>query len=298
MGLGTWSWGDKLTWGFGRGYSERDIAEAFEVSVRGGVNLIDTAEIYGFGNSERLIRPLLAEAKGALIVASKCFPYPWRWRGRSLLRALRGSLRRLGRDRIDLYQMHWPYPPVPIESWIESMVEAVGQGKVRAVGVSNYNLDQMRRAQRVLRRHGLTLASNQVEYSLLHRRPEENGVLETSQSEGITVIAYSPLAQGLLTGKYSPASPPPRAAGRSRRTQILRRLGPLLESMREIGEGRGGKTPAQVAINWAISRGTVPIPGAKTAEQALENLGAMGWRLSAEEMKALETASRRALREA
>jgi len=293
MGLGTWAFGDRFTWGFGSTYTSRDVAEAFEISTRAGINFIDTAEIYGMGNSERLLGPLLASNPEPSVVASKVFPYPWRLSGRSLRRALQGSLKRLGLEQLDLYQIHWPFPPVSIENWLEALAQVMHEGLVTAAGVSNYNLSQMRRAQQTLAKHDLFLASNQVHFSLLHREPEWNGLLQACQDDGVTFIAYSPLAQGLLTGKYSIENPPPRMVARSRRMELLKRLPPLLELMREISAGHGGKTLPQIATNWVICKGAVPIPGAKSAKQALDNVGALGWRLSSEEVRSLDAMSER-----
>jgi aryl-alcohol dehydrogenase-like predicted oxidoreductase len=205
-------------------------------------------------------------------------------------KALERSLQRLGLPRVDLYQVHWPYPPVPIETWVLALADAAREGLIGAIGVSNYNAGQTRRAVAVLGRRGLTLASNQVEYSLLQRNIERNGVLDACWQLGVTVIAYSPLAMGLLAGRYGPANPPPGL----RRRMYLRRdpakLVALQELLREIGAARG-KTPAQVALNWVICQGALPIPGAKTAHQARENAGALGWRLSPDELAALDRAS-------
>lgn len=130
-----------------------------------------------------------------------------------------------------------------------------------------------------------------MEYSLLHRKPEQNGVLATCQELGITLIAYSPLAQGLLTGKYSPENPPPGLRGLRYGRRRLRAIAPLLRLLQSIGEAHGGKTPAQVALNWLICKGAVPIPGAKDARQARENAGALGWRLTPEEVERLDQVS-------
>ena len=306
LGLGTWQWGDRLTWGYGQGYGEADLEGAFRAALEGGIEFFDTAEIYGRGRSERLLGRLRAglgdacvaptgqspaEGVGGPLIATKFFPYPWRLRRGDLRRALRGSLQRLGVKRIDLYQIHWPFPPVPIETWMAALAEAVEDGLVGAVGVSNYSAQQTRRAAAALARRGVPLTSNQVEYSLLRRQVERNGVLETCRQLGVTVIAYSPLAMGLLGGRYSADRRPPGWRGLR-----YRRLGPapvdaLVGLLREIGGAYGGKTPSQVALNWLICQGVVPIPGAKNAQQARENAGALGWRLAGDELAALERAS-------
>ncbi len=292
LGIGAWAWGDRM-WGYGRDYGQQQVLEAFQAARQAGVNFFDTAEVYGLGRSERLLGAAMARHAGGaqLVVASKFFPFPWRLSGRAFRRALRGSLRRLRRPSIELYYLHWPFPPVPIERWMEQMAWAVGEGLVQAVGVSNFNRDQMLRAREALARHGIPLAANQLPYSLLRRGIELQGLLETCQREGISVVAYSPLEQGLLTGKYGPQNPPPRSQIRRRGGAYLSRLPHLIGLMREIGQEHGGKSPSQVALNWAICKGTIPIPGAKNGRQARENAGAMGWRLAASQVEALERAA-------
>ncbi len=137
LGVGTWAWGDALVWGYGRGYGEADARAAFDASLAAGVRFFDTAESYGRGQSERLVGRFAREAGQPVIVATKFMPYPWRLRRNDLLKALRASLRRLGVERVDLYQIHWPFPPVPIETWAGALADAVEAGLARAVGVSN-----------------------------------------------------------------------------------------------------------------------------------------------------------------
>ncbi len=295
MGIGTWAWGDRFYWGFGRGYGEEDLRAAFEAALEGGIAFFDTAEVYGLGRSERFLAQFASRSEHPLarqlFIATKFFPYPWRWRQAVLLRALRKSLQRLQREAVDLYQIHWPWPPRPVEVWVTALARALQAGLARAGGVSNYNLAQTRRAQAVLEHHGFPLASNQVEFSLLRRDIEVNGLLEYAREHGITILAYSPLAMGVLTGKYTPERPPRGPRGRRFPPAYLERLRPLLRLMEEIGQGHGGKTPAQVALNWVMAKGAVPIPGAKNAAQVRSNLGALGWRLTPDEIAALDRAS-------
>ncbi len=293
VGVGVWQWGDTLSWGYGRSYSEADIRGAFEVSLARGLDFFDSAEIYGRGESERLLGLLIRESGRKVTVASKFFPFPWRLTRGSLLCALEHSLQRLGVESIDLYQIHFPAPPVPIETRLAGMADAFERKLIRAVGISNFNLEQTRRACAFLADRGIPLASNQVSFSLLNRRPETTGLLEACRDLNVTLIAYSPLAQGLLTGKYTRQHKP----GGMRAVRGLRAsydgLGRLIDLMREIGAGHGGKIPAQVALNWVICKGAVPIPGAKSARQAEENAGSAGWRLTAEEVAALNRDSMR-----
>jgi aryl-alcohol dehydrogenase-like predicted oxidoreductase len=299
LGLGTWQWGDRMIWGYGKGYTDEDIHQAFRATLEAGVNFFDTAEVYGKGRSERLLGACLKEAvrgPGAtpLVVASKFMPYPWRLRKGLLLSKLRSSLARLGLERLDLYQIHWPFRPVPIEQWAGALADAVEAGLTRAVGVSNYNSEQMVRAHAVLEKRGIPLASNQVEFSLLNRRVERQGLLKLCRELGVTLIAYSPIAKGMLTGKYTPQARPPGLRGFMYQGARLNKIQPLIQLLRKIGEERGGKSPSQVALNWIIAKGAVPIPGAKNARQARENAGALGWRLDETEVAALDAESEKA----
>ncbi len=291
MGIGAWSWGDRIFWGFGRGYDENDIREAFDASINSGVNFVDTAEVYGRGRSERITGELIKSTEEPVIIATKFFPFPWRLIKRSLIRALRGSLKRLGVDHIDLYQIHSPFPPIAIETWSDALADAVDMGLTRAVGVSNFNTDQMRRAHGVLIKREILLASNQVAFSLMDRTIERDGLLDVCKELGVSVIAYSPLQQGILTGKYTPENQPTGIRSLRYPAKYLAAIQPLLRLMRNIGHAHDGKTPAQVALNWVISKGAIPIPGAKNARQARDNLGALGWSLSNDEVSALDEAS-------
>ncbi len=300
LGLGTWQWGDRMMWGYGKTYTDSDIHDAFHASLQSGVYFFDTAEVYGRGRSEELLGAYLEEAgqspqMAPLVVATKFMPYPWRlWKG-SLLSALRASLTRLRLERVDLYQMHWPFRPVPIELWANALADAVEAGLTRAVGVSNYDSAQMLRAHSTLAKRGVPLASNQVEFHLLNRRVEHKGLLKLCRELGVTLIAYSPLAKGMLTGKYTPQARPPGVRSYLFRRARLDKIQPLIQLLRAIGEAHDGKSPAQVALNWVICKGAVPIPGAKNARQAQDNAAALGWRLSEAEIAALDEESQKDL---
>lgn len=291
MGIGTWSWGARLLWGFGRGYTEEDITAAFDINLAAGVNFFDTAEAYGRGNSERMLGKLAFRSGKNVIIATKFMPFPWRLGKGSMHAALKNSLDRLKRDRLDLYQIHWPFPPIPIRVWVDGLAEVVESGLVRSVGVSNFSVEQMKLAHSILAKRGIPLASNQVKYNLFNRRIEYNGLLSLCKDLGVTLIAYSPLLQGLLTGKYTPENPPSGVRRMRYRPALLERIQPLINLEREIGREHGNKTPAQVAINWTICKGTLPIPGAKNARQAHENLGSLDWKLSEGELNALDKIS-------
>jgi aryl-alcohol dehydrogenase-like predicted oxidoreductase len=297
LGVGAWAWGTTRLWGYGKEYDRSDVGEAFRASMAECVTLVDTAEMYGNGASERIIGEILREGgfEGTPVIATKFAPLPYRLGAGSLLKALDKSLERLGVETIDLYQIHFPNPIFKIEGLMDALAEAIKAGKVRRVGVSNYGADQMRRAHERLASRGVPLASNQVEYSLLQRAPETNGVLEASRDLGVTLIAYSPIAKGLLTGKYGPGGDRPsglvRRMGRAFGERNLERIEPVVNILREIGEAHD-KEPAQVALNWLITqRSTFPIPGAKNEHQARQNAGALGWEMISEEAEKLELAT-------
>ncbi len=295
FGLGAWQWGDRLIWQYGQTHTDEDCRAAFQVSLEAGIRFVDTAEVYGNGRSERLLGQFLKETEQPVLVATKFFPFPWRLTKKSLIRALNGSLERLGVETVDLYQIHQPYSILPMESLMEALAAAVKAGLTRTVGVSNYNQSQMLRAYSALARKEVPLAANQVTYSLLNRAIEKNGLLARCKELGVRVIAYSPIEKGLLTGKYSPENPPPGMRGQ-RYSGLLPKIGPLLKLMTEIGQEHGGKSKAQVALNWCICKGTMPIPGAKNAKQAEENAGALGWKLTEEEVAKLDEASESVLK--
>jgi aryl-alcohol dehydrogenase-like predicted oxidoreductase len=291
LGIGTMAWGARTLWGYGRDYTDIDLLAAFRIALNAGITFYDTAEVYARGLSERLLGHFVNEADADVVVATKYFPFPWRFGRGKVIKALRSSLERLGMNQLGLYQIHWPVPLVSVETLMEGLADAVEEGLTTTVGVSNYNLEKMRRAREALARRGVPLASNQVQYSLVHRHPESSGLLDACHESGVTLIAYSPLGQGVLTGKYTPDNPPPRIRSRRYNKEFLARLQPLIGLMREVGETHGDKTPAQVALNWVIAKGALPIPGAKNARHAEENVGAIGWSLTHDQVAALDAAA-------
>ena len=290
IGLGAWQWGDRVIWGYGQTYTDKDIREAFDVSLSLGIRFIDTAEIYGSGYSERLLGKFLKETDQPVLVATKFFPWPWRLTKGSIPRALKGSLEHMGLESVDLYQIHWSSPLMSPETMMEGMAECVKRGWTRTVGVSNFGQSRMLRAYSTLAQHGIPLASNQVHYSLLSREVEKNGTLARCKELGIRMIAYSPLEKGLLTGKYSVENPPPGVRA-NQYAEMLKKLPPILKLLQEIGMNHGDKTTAQVSLNWLICKGALPIPGAKNLQQAEQNAGGAGWKLTEEEVAKLDEAT-------
>jgi aryl-alcohol dehydrogenase-like predicted oxidoreductase len=296
LGVGTWAWGDKTTWGMG-GYdsalTEDTILEAWQASIEAGVVLFDTAEVYGGGESERIIGRLLAHdpsVRDRVVIASKFMPSPWKLAVTSALTsAAKASRDRLGVEAIDLYQIHGPISLRSHEALAEALAEAHRQGVVKAVGVSNYSVKETRSIDAALRKRGLRLASNQIEFSLLRTMPIRSGLLECCRELGVVPLAYSPIGQGRLTGKYSAANPPPKSRNFS--NHPMEQVDKIVAELRRIGAANGDRTPSQVALAWLIAKGAVPIPGAKNRQQAVENAGALGWRLTDEDVAALDASA-------
>ena len=296
LGVGTWAWGDSSTWGMGSydtSIDERTIAEAWEASIDAGVTLFDTAEVYGGGESERIIGRLLANDPGrrdAAVLATKFMPSPWKLNVRSAMRdALRKSLDRLGAERIDLYQIHGPISLRSHAALAEALAAVHDEGLVASVGVSNYSVGETRSIHAELAKRGVALGSNQIEFSLLRRMPETGGLLATCRELGVIPLAYSPIGQGRLTGKYSASNPPP--GKRTFSAHPMEQIDTIVAELRRIGEEHGGRTPSQVALRWIIDKGAVPIPGAKNRAQATDNAGALGWQLTESQIAELDRAA-------
>ena len=295
MGLGGWQWGDKGRWGFGTGYGPSEIADAFLGALEGRGRFFDTAEVYGHGTSEQVLGWMAARVPEPLVLATKFAPLPGRGGVRAVPEALRGSLRRLRRTVVDLYQVHWAdRDEFDIEALMEVLAGCVRDGSVRLLGVSNFTAAEMLTADDALRARGLSLASHQVHYSLLHRAPERDGTLAACRERGATLIAYSPLEQGVLTGRYDPAHRPPgpRAESPLFGPGVWPSVFALLEVIRDVAAAYGGRPLAQVALNWLRAKDNVlPIVGVKNGVQSREAMGARGWSLSAEDLARLDAAS-------
>ena len=287
--------GDKGTWGMG-GYdqslTESSIREAWEASIAAGVVLFDTAEIYGGGESERIIGRLLAADPGArnrVVIATKFMPSPWKLNVRAaLLSAARHSRERLGIDVIDLYQFHGPISLRSHDALAEALATAHAEGIVRAVGVSNYSAKETCSIDAALRTRGLRLASNQIEFSLLRSMPLRVGLISVCRELGVVPLAYSPIGQGRLTGKYSAANPPPRGRSfRPIRWPRWTRWSPCCAA-----SVRPMVTAPRARWRWPGSspRERCRSPG-PNPDQAQQNAGALGWRLTSEELELLTAAS-------
>jgi aryl-alcohol dehydrogenase-like predicted oxidoreductase len=293
LGVGTWAWGDKSTWGMGgydTSFSEETIRDAWEACLEAGVVLFDTAEVYGSGESERIIGRLLARdpaVRQRVVIATKFMPSPWKLAVTSaLVSAARASRDRLGIETIDLYQIHGPISLRSHEALADALAAARSEGLVKAVGVSNYSAAETRSMDAALRKRGLRLASNQIEFSLLRTMPEKVGLLDCCRELGVLPLAYSPIGQGRLTGKYSAANPPP--GKRTFSAHPMEQVDAVVSVLRRIGAAHDDRTPSQVALAWIIAKGAVPIPGAKNRRQAEENAGALGWRMDDAEVADLD----------
>ncbi len=295
MGCGTWAWGNRLLWDYDESM-DKGLQEVFDYCVSNGVTLFDTGDSYGTGKlkgrSEILLGEFSQQYQGAnqvkICLATKLAPYPWRLTRGSMFKAGQASIARMG--RIDLVQMHWstanylPWQELPL---LDGLADLYEQGLVKGVGLSNYGSKRLKIVHQKLQARGIPIKTLQVQYSLLSTYPvTELGVKETCDELGIKLIAYSPLALGILTGKYNETNLPTGIRGVSCK-QILPGAKSLLNCLDAIAKSRY-KTMAQVAINWCICKGTIPIPGAKNLQQAQQNVGAMSWRLDSGEVAELD----------
>jgi len=300
MGLGTLNLPlDKIV--------DDETTSVMRVAKECGVNLVDTAEAYGLGKSESLLQSACQCAglsigtdndPNVIAAATKFAPVPWRTESQTVVEACKASASRLGVEQIPLYQIHWPDLIQPLkafgrenrkdELYWEGIAECYNSGLVANVGVSNYGPDTILRAQEALSKKGVTIASNQINFSLMRYRSSEK-TLQVCEDLGIKVLSYFPLANGLLAGKYSVDTPPsfPKSLTMKKYYEDAE---PVLVIMRRIAAEKG-KTVAQVAINWVMCKNVIPIPGARSATMAKDNFRAMGWALSEDEIAELEFAA-------
>jgi aryl-alcohol dehydrogenase-like predicted oxidoreductase len=276
--------------GYDTTYSEETILSAWQACIEAGVVLFDTAEVYGGGESERIIGRLLAHdpsVRDRVVIATKFMPSPWKLAvTNSLKSAARASIARMGIEHIDLYQIHGPISLRSHDALAEALASAHADGLVKAVGVSNYSVKETKSMDAALRKRGLRLASNQIEFSLLRTMPEKVGLLDCCAELGVAPLAYSPIGQGRLTGKYTVANPPPKS--RNFGNFPMETIEQIVAVLRRVGAAHDDRTPSQVALAWIIAKGAIPIPGAKNRAQAEENAGALGWQLTADEVADLD----------
>ncbi|MEO1590364.1 MAG: aldo/keto reductase [Cyanobacteria bacterium J06632_22] len=299
MGCGTWAWGNRLLWGYDPSM-DAELQQVFNTCVAHGVTLFDTGDSYGTGQlkgqSERLLGQFAQAYQGdnanTLCLATKLAAYPWRLTAAAMVNAGKASISRMG--RVDIAQMHWPtanYAPWQESALIDGLALLYEQGLVKGIGLSNYGPKRLRWAHKRLSSRGVPIVTLQVQYSLLSTYPLTTlGLKDVCDELGIRLIAYSPLGLGALTGKYKPKGNQPKGIRGLLFRQMLPGIQTLLDCMTEIAQGRD-KTLAQIALNWCICKGTIPIPGAKTAAQAQQNIGALGWQLTPAEVGELDRAA-------
>ncbi|MBE9238630.1 aldo/keto reductase [Anabaena aphanizomenioides LEGE 00250] len=302
MGCGTWAWGNQLLWGYNESMDDQ-LQQVFNLCVSNGVTLFDTGDSYGTGRlngrSESLLGKFSKEYQGLnqdhICIATKLAAYPWRWTRKSIISACHASAKRLGKN-VDLVQMHWStanYAPWQEVGLLDGLADLYAQDLVKGVGLSNYGTKRLLWVHKRFQERGIPIKTLQVQYSLLSTYPvTELGLKDVCDDLGIKLIAYSPLALGLLTGKFSENGKFPKGARGFLFKQILPGIQGVLGTLREIATQRN-KTMSQVAINWCICKGAIPIPGAKNLEQAQQNIGTLGWLLSDGEVAELDSAAAR-----
>ncbi len=304
IGLGCWQFseGKGVAGKYWGAVAEQTMIDIVRATLDGGINWFDTAEAYGWGRSEAaLSRALkaLGKADGDVVIATKWMPV-FRTAS-SIIRTIDDRLKYLDGFHIDLHQIHNQYGSFSShEKQLQAMAELVNDGKIRTIGISNFSANAMRKAYDYLAKHNLPLVSNQMEYSLLNRRIESNGVMEAAKELGTTIIAYSPLAQGLLSGKFhdNPDLIKATKGGRRFRSQFqkkyLQKSAPVIEELKRIAQ-KHRVTPSQVALRWLIQfhgDTVVVIPGATKVKQAVENAGVLKFQLDQEDLAKLDEVSR------
>ncbi len=300
LGLGCWQFCGRGGLGglFWKSPPQDEVDKIVKTVLEGGVNWFDTAESYGSGRSEKALSTALSNAgkvDGEVVIATKWWPI-FRT-ARSISRTIGDRQRYLAPFHIDLHQIHLPISFSSVEAEMNAMAALVKAEKIRYVGVSNFSTGRMRRAHAALAKHGLPLASNQVEFHLLNRDPEKNGVLDAARELNVTIIAESPLAQGLLTGKFHKNLELVKKLPFLRRITIGRMVEksrPLIKMLEDIA-GSYNRSASEVALSWVVNYqgdSIVAIPGASKTEHAFQNIGAMTLKLSREEMAKLDELSR------
>lgn len=287
IGLGTIAWGDE-SYGFNKQYREKDLKETYRKAREIGLNFFDTAEVYGYKNtkfeqsSEHILsrcREEEAEDESEVVIGSKVFTIPWtnallgggfRLGKESLVLAGKESVKRMNNRPMDLWSIHFPFPSFSQEVLMSALEESLDLGLTKAVGVSNYNKEQLEKAYDILDKRGIPLASNQVEYSILNRKAEKEGLLRSCQDRDVKVVAYSPL-KALKT------------------TEIAEKYVIMNKLCDFIGQvNSGGKSSVSVMLNYCVTKGTIPIPGVKKVEQIADIENAMGWTLDEESLLTID----------
>jgi aryl-alcohol dehydrogenase-like predicted oxidoreductase len=303
IGLGCWQFSKRANMAgkFWPVLEDEIILDIVRISLEGGINWFDTAEVYGQGTSEMMLaKSLITIGKnpGEVIIATKWWPM-FRTAA-NIAKTIDDRLACLNPFPIDLYQVHQPWGFSSEVKEMEAMAKLVQAKKIKHIGVSNFSASKMRRAWETLQKEGIQLVSNQVSYSLLNRKIEANGVMQAAQELGITIIAYSPLAQGLLSGKFHDNPEKIKYLGYRKysslfKTNGLRNSLPVIKTIKQLAQ-KYNVTPSQVALNWLIhyhEDAVIAIPGATKVRHAAENADAMKFRLTQEDMNLLDEVSKK-----
>lgn len=289
IALGTWSWGTGAVGGdqvFGNHLEMEELKPVFDEAMANELNLWDTAVVYGMGASETVLSAFTKNRKREdVLISTKFTPQIAGDSANPVADMLAGSLERFGTDYIDMY---WIHNPADVERWTPYLVPLVKSGKVKRVGVSNHNLAQIKRVEEIFAKEGVHLSAVQNHYSLLYRSSEKAGILDYCKEQGIDFWAYMVLEQGALSGKYDTAHPLPEGSQRGDTyNPLLPQIEKLVAVMRTVGD-RYGITPAQVALAWAIAKGTTPIIGVTKAAQVQDAVQAAAITLTEAEVKIIE----------
>ncbi|WP_283603581.1 aldo/keto reductase [Serratia proteamaculans] len=290
IALGTWSWGVGFAGGdtvFGNHLSDQQMEEVFNNAMDKGLYLWDTAAVYGMGSSETALGKLISQyPREEIILSTKFTPQiADKQSAMPVSDMLEESLGRLGVEEIDIY---WIHNPSDVEKWTPDLIPLLQSGRVKQVGVSNHSLEQIKRANAILKPAGFSVSAVQNHYSLLYRTSEDAGILDYCHKNNITFFAYMVLEQGALSGRYNSQNPMPAGSGRAETyNNVLPQLEKLTTAMKTMGNARNASV-AQVAIAWAIAKGTLPIIGATKVHHVLDAAGAVEIQLNAEEMVTLE----------
>lgn len=293
MCIGAFSWGDKATWNYQEDRDLPRIKEAWEKLHEAGLTYVDTSLAYGDGESERICGHLFKDMpRDSFTVQTKWMPLPdlnhMFGHQKGMPSRLKDSLENLGLEYVDVYLVHGPVHLSLLSTVAKSLAECVHRGMTKAIGVSNYNKSEMIKMANALDKHGVPLALNQCEYSVIRRLPEVHGLVRECRQRGIVFQAFAPLAEGRLTGKYSSGNEPPRNYRFG--SYPMHMLEPTLDVLRQIAEERRVHIAA-VALNFCINKGVIPCVGVRSPEQVDHNLGALGWRLTQDEVRRIEAVS-------
>lgn len=293
MCIGAWPWGDKATFQYHHQEDYPKIQAAWEKLKKAGLTFVDTAQVYGDGESERICGSLFRNmSRDSFVVQTKWLSWPdmsdFFMQSHGPVNKLKESLKNLGLDYVDVYLVDGPIHAAMFSTVAKGMAECVNEGLAKVVGVANYDKGDVIKISEELEKHGVPLAVNQCEYSVLRRHPEVSGLIRECRDRGVVFQGYASLANGRLSGKYGRTNEPRRTYRFS--SYPMHYLEPTLAVLTRIAQERRVPTPA-VALNYSINKGVVPLVGIRNGEQAEQNLQALGWRLTLEELRAIEEVS-------